>query len=290
MAAVRVIAEKRAKGATGKLVAAESAVGQARVSLLDEAARALFGDGFRIVPQFELPASAQAEFGKSLAAARSGDTMKYLRDTLKIPAPLDEWLYGIARVREPIRQAETVTFFAEAFGSAPPQFEALQFPFKPDDRWLGLDFPEDYEIDRARLLYTVHFTTPPAAAFRGLLIDEWTETIPGIRREAGVATETVHTETTGVAFHFDRPNAEAPQALLLVTPASWSGKWEWEDVLGALDWALDLARLRAMEPEKIADPDLAQLLPAAVMAAARREVSISAVLATNVRVTEFMRT
>jgi hypothetical protein len=291
VAAVRAIAMKRAATAAAKRTAADSAAGETRVNLLDETAKALFGEGFRIVPQFELPPQARAEFDNALAATRAGETFKYLTDTLKVPFPLDEWLYGIARVREPMRHAETATVLAEAFGAAPPRLEALQFPFRPGDFWLGLDFPKDYDIDRARLLYTAHFATPPAnaSAFRGLLIDEWSEVIPGIRREAGVTEENVHTQSTGVSFHFDRPNAEAPQSLLLVTPASWSGKWQWEDVVGALDWAWDLARLRAVEPEKIDDPNLSHLLPATVMAAAAREVTISAVLAANVNVAKFLR-
>lgn len=77
--------------------------------------------------------------------------------------------------------------------------------------------------------------------------------------------------------------------MLLVTPASWSGKWEWEDVTGALEWTFDLTRLRAVEPDKIHDPALSHLLPAAVMAAAAREVTISAVLAANVDVPKFLR-
>lgn len=289
VAAVREIAIKRAATAALKLTTAQNAAGEARVNLLDEAAKALFGEGFRIVPQFELPAQTRAEFDHALAAARAGETFKYLTDTLKTPFPLDEWLYGVARVREPMRHAETATILAEAFGVAMPRLEALQFPFRPGDSWLGLDFPKDYDIDRARLLYTAHFAAPPARAFRGLLIDEWTEVIPGIRREAGVGEENVHMQTTGVSFHFDRPNAEAPQSLLLVTPASWSGKWEWEDVTGALEWTFDLTRLRAVEPDKIHDPALSHLLPAAVMAAAAREVTISAVLAANVDVPKFLR-
>ena len=40
----------------------------------------------------------------------------------------------------------------------------------------------------------------------GLVLDEWTESVPA--KQA----------TTGVAFHFNRPNATAPQALLLAVP------------------------------------------------------------------------
>lgn len=289
MAAVCTIAKKRVAATSAKLQAAKSAAGEARVGLLDKAAKSLFGESFYIVPQFELPPQVRTEFDKALAATRAGETFRHLTDTLKVPFPLDEWLYGIARVREPMRHAESATILVEAFGAAKLQFEALQLPFKPGDFWLGLDFPKDYDLDRARLLYTAHFATPPTNLFRGLLIDEWSEVIPGIRREAGVAEESVHTQTTGVAFHFDRPSAEAPQSLLLVTPASWSGKWQWEDVVGALDWAWDLARLRAVEPEKINDPNFSQLFSAAVMAAAAREVTMSAVLAANVNVSKFLR-
>jgi hypothetical protein len=99
----------------------------------------------------------------------------------------------------------------------------------------------------------------------------------------------VHGHTTRVAFHFDRPNAEAPNAFLLVTPATWDGAWHWEDIVGALDSSWELLRLRAVEPEHLDDPALGQMLPATFMAAAPRDVTISAVLAANIGVARFMK-
>ena len=130
--------------------------------------------------------------------------------------------------------------------------QALQFPFRVDDAWLGLRFPETlpngdpFGIDGPRLLYTAHFApgaeivpAEPARRYCGLLIDEWSELIPAAE------------ETTGLTFHFDRPNSEAPQAILLVTPPTITGAWQWADLVDALRETLDLARLRAVEPAQL---------------------------------------
>jgi hypothetical protein len=140
-------------------------------------------------------------------------------------------------------------------------------------------------------LYTAHFEASITAggALCGLLVDEWTEVIPGIRREKDVKADDVHTQTTGVSFHFDRPNAEAPQSFLLVTPATWDGKWHWEDIVGALDWTWDMMRKRAVELTLMDDLVVGQLLPATVTAAAVRDVTISAVLAENIGVAKFVK-
>ena len=93
----------------------------------------------------------------------------------------------------------------------------------------------------------------------------------------------------GVAFHVDRPNAEAPQSLLLVTPAAWDGHWHWQDLFQALPDTLKLARLRAVEPAQIDASAYAQYLPATVMAASLRDVTIATVLASNIDFTRFMK-
>ena len=83
----------------------------------------------------------------------------------------------------------------------------------------------------------------PSAARCGLLLDDWAETIPAIE-----ADEPGPQHTTGVAFNFDRPSQEPPQAMLLLTPAQWDGAWSWEDVVHGVIDTFELARLRAVEP------------------------------------------
>ena len=136
---------------------------------------------------------------------------------------------------------------------------------------MALQFPPGTKLDFERLLYTVALTVPfsKSAPQCGLLVDEWSEIIPE------------ETLTTGVALHFDRPNSEAPQSLLLVTPSSFQGKWQWDDVLAALNETLDLAKRRVVEPAHIDATPYARFLPATLMAVTRNQLSISANLTAN---------
>ncbi|MDT5359570.1 MAG: hypothetical protein QOC69_1332, partial [Mycobacterium sp.] len=92
--------------------------------------------------------------------------------------------------------------------------------------------------------------TNPATTYSGLLLDEWIEVIPA------------DAATTGLAFHFDRPNSEAPQAILLATPPVYRGGWQWQDIVDTLHETLDFAQLRAVEPAQVDKSKLAPLLPA----------------------------
>jgi hypothetical protein len=174
----------------------------------------------------------------------------------------------VARVRERPRCLELVTLLGEALGALnEPTLHALQFPYRPDDAWLGLRFPDTaadggpFVLEEDKLLYSVHLgaaadmdATQPAKTYCGLMLDEWVEVIP------------TDQETTGLAFHYDRPNAEAPQALLLVTPSAQRGSWQWQDLVDALGETLDFARLRAVEPAALEQGALGPLLPAVVSA------------------------
>ena len=123
--------------------------------------------------------------------------------------------------------------------------------------------------DSDRLCYTAHYTVPFDKSARqcGLLLDEWTEVIPAASR------------TTGITFHFDRPSNEPPQAILLVTPASGTGSWQWDDLVGALNETLDLAKLRAVEPADVDQTPYSTLVPATITAATLYGISIVTSLA-----------
>jgi hypothetical protein len=150
----------------------------------------------------------------------------------------------------------------------------LQLPYGAGEPWLALEIPPDYQIDSDRLLYSADFAEPfdTTRPVCGLLVDEWTEVIPG--------TE----ETTGIAFHFDRPNAEPPQTWLLALPALHDGAWSWEELLGAVIDALDSAKLRALEPVHLDSTPYSWFLPATVSAYTYPEISISNNLLRNMRI------
>jgi hypothetical protein len=272
--------DRRSKAAKAKLdEAAAAAAGPARAAAVVEAAKALLGEDFLIVPEFGLRDAQGAEWQQAVAASTSGALLSHLSTQTQIELPVDEWLYGVARVRAPMRRLEQATVLAEGSGLAGPALVPMQLPHVAGEGWLGLDFPTGQTIEGERLLYTAQYSVPfnPAARQCGLLLDEWTEVVP------------LPATTTGLTFHYDQPNSEAPQSMLLVTPATWDGKWQWADLTTALDDTLALAKRRAVEPDQLDDTAYAPLLPATVMAATRRGISIGTLLATGSGVADHLK-
>jgi hypothetical protein len=248
----------------------------ARVRALENAAKALLGPDQRIFPEFELTASHGDELENALSASQSRDLFQYLenppepeRDPLDFPE--DTWLYGVARVREQMHAWEQTVMFTGALGRAEPQLRPMQLPFIPDDRWLALEFPPEQKLDTDRLLYTAHFAAVFNKAARqcGMLVDEWTEVIPA------------STVDTGITFHHDRPNCEAPQTMLLATPAQFRGRWQWQDLVDGIIQTVEFAKRRAIEPKHIDASPYAPFLPATVVATQVRQLTIALDYALN---------
>jgi hypothetical protein len=170
-----------------------------------------------------------------------------------------------------MKHLERIAILSEGFGAAAMKLEAFQTPYGPGDSWLGAEFPATQDLGPARLLYTAQLTAPWNASqpIYALLADEWVEGLPN------------ETETTGLAFHYDRPNAEPPQSMLLVVPPEITGSWRWDDLVDAVNETLDLAKQRAVEPAEIDQTAYARLLPATLFATAQKEITIVADLALN---------
>lgn len=255
----------------------------ARVEALRAAARTLLGDEFVLIPEFTLAPAREDEFEKAFAAGGGGDLLTHLTanpdEAERVDFPVDDWLYGLARVRDKMRAWEQVVMYSGAFGNAEPELTPVQLPFTTGDRWLGLKFPPDYKLDAERLLYTAHFANPfqKSVPQCGLLLDEWAEVIPSAQA------------TTGVTFHYDRPNCEPPQTMLLVTPADFTGHWRWDDLVDALNDTMALAKKRAVEPAHVEPTGYARFLPAAIMAATFSQLTISANLAINNNYVAFIK-
>lgn len=271
--------ERRLLDASAHLQEADdAALPVARVAAQLKAAQSLLGEDFRMVPEFELEASRALEFASAVSVAHSPAPFLHLTNppapAQPLDFPIDTWLHGVARVREKMHTWEEVVFMTAALGTSEPTLDALQFPLIPDDPWVGLDLAPGQQLTTDRLLYTAHFARPfdPTKRQCGLLLDEWTETIPGASAD------------TGIAFHLDRPNSEAAQAMLLITPSEFRGAWQWQDLVDALNETLDLAKRRAIEPKHIDGLPYAPFLPATVMASQARQLTIAANLALNNRI------
>jgi hypothetical protein len=259
--------------------AADAALALDAVAALEQTAQALLGEDFRVVPTFTLDAARASEFANAVAIAQSPAPFAHLTtpadaDAPALDFPVDTWLHGVARVREQMQAWEQVVLLADASGRPEPALTALQLPVIPGDAWVGLQLAPGQTLDTERLLYTAHFAVAfaPAAPLCGLLVDEWTETIPGGDVD------------TGLTFHHDRPNTEAPQTMLLVTPSRFTGAWQWNDLVDALHDTFELAKRRAIEPRHVDTTAYAPLLPATVMASQARQLTIAANLAFNNRV------
>lgn len=246
---------------------------------VQEAAKLLLGEDFQMIPSFVLRTEAADDLANAWNHSRSGELTRYLTDTIGREFPVDDWLHGVARVRERLGQWETVSFLSEAFRDNVPELTPLQLPHEAAASWFALEIPplppdsaKTRAIDSDRLLYTAHFATDfdKTKPICGLLFDEWTEVVPE------------ETETTGITFHHDRPNSEPPQCWLLVQPAVMDGEWSWNELVEAVNGTLDSARRRAIEPTHIASTIYSWLLPATYAAYTFPEISISNYLLRNV--------
>jgi hypothetical protein len=205
-----------------------------------DAARELFGRAFVIVPLFQFH---QPEQTTELNLAAAGSAVA---DAVEV----EEWLHSVARVRPAVADVTWSMAVAEWLSAPIADPVVIQLPRQAGVPWIGGEFgaalPEGEWLAVVALSSAVGFSGPQS----GLVLDEWTENVPA------------EDATTGVAFHFNRPNATAPQALLLAVPPVLRGNWQWEELKGCVREALELAKLRALEPDSLTTGGYFQGLPA----------------------------
>ena len=136
--------------------------------------------------------------------------------------------------------------YSEALSSSTPLTPVVaQLPVVAGDVWAGLPLKSGGKpADRLSLVAVGALQGATAA----LVIDEWTETIPSA------------TETTGLTFNVNDPTARAPQAILLGVQPDTSPSWTIDSVEGTVLDAIDLAQLRAVDPDFLGD--VGHFLPA----------------------------
>lgn len=210
--------------------------------------KAVMGEAFPVLPTFHLGAYATESAASLVARSEllAGDDLA-----------ICGWLPKLGCVHETTGLLSDALTAAEAMGL--PQdgndFRLLQTSAqidKPVQRWGAL--PPD-PTDDLRGVVAVVAHAPGALAslgttdtMAGLFVDEWMESIP--------ATQ----ETTGLGFHFDAPGARAPQSMLLAVPHDKAlSNWTLDALLGVVDEALALSRLRAVRPADL--KGLGLLLP-----------------------------
>lgn len=204
-----------------------------------EAARALLGTDFVLVPLFQFPTPQGGELAQAAAAPAVTD-----------PHVLDDWIHSVSRVRAPVGDLNWAMAAARWNGLPIGDPLVLQLPFQAGAPWIGASYSTDLPSAECLSLVVVNSAMLGNALQCGLLIDDWTETVP------------TRKETTGVSFNLNRPNATAPQAILVAVPPVVGGNWAWNDLIASVHEALDLARMRAVEPDTLIGRKAGESAPA----------------------------
>jgi hypothetical protein len=134
-----------------------------------------------------------------------------------------------------------------------PGLKVWQLPYNKNERWLGVPHSTPQSGNKTSLVVESQDAVNNTDAFCGLLIDEWVETIPSKE------------ETTGIAFNYNKPNAEPPQALLLAVPSDpSSGEWGLPEIARSVLYALKLSAIRGIDQDALTQSAWRAFLPAVV--------------------------
>ncbi|MVM41363.1 hypothetical protein GO730_32865 [Spirosoma sp. HMF3257] len=215
---------------------------------LVQVARLVAGDDLIVLPQFTLP--------------NQPDIQATLNDTTLLQQAgefgVEEWLQGVAVVRETPRQYQMLCNLREALSApaASRSLRILQLPFLAEggNSWVGARLPAGFIVPEnvVSLALELPGSFVPTQLVSGMLLDTWREKIP----QADL--------TAGLSINYDQPNNEAPQTLLLAVAPDQSGQWQLNSLFGAVIETIDLARKRLVDSEMIQATWLNQFLPAVV--------------------------
>jgi hypothetical protein len=258
--------EREMRRKVERVSALEAAFGRATATLTEQRDHDLarlalvFGQDFPILPRFS-PAN-PGELAQAFAASQEvqgGD-----------PQQAVHWLRRMTRVRPGAATLGDAFLYADALnGTDLLDLRVGQLPFQAGDRWIALPTDESHppEANRLSLVAQLPEVFDALGPLAGLMVDEWVETLPS------------STETTGVTFHFDQPDARAPNAILLVVPPDLSRPWDLETLEKILVETLELAKVRAVDTEALAQ--LGQFLPALFFASNVRGETVTTDFARN---------
>jgi hypothetical protein len=201
---------------------------------------AILGAGQLVIPHFSVPdlAGLQSSFAQSSAMSASD------------PMAPQRWLLQLSHVRPGPMRLDLALGATALLGAPDAPLTLAQLPPMANDRWLGLPLDPAHPPTQGRVaLAAVAIGNPTTATtFAGLMIDEFLERIP------------LPNTSAGVAFHFDEPDARAPQALLLAVCPDGRANWDLDLLNTILQETLELAGIRGVDLDSLGEAG--QILPA----------------------------
>jgi hypothetical protein len=203
--------------------------------------RIIFGKAFVVLARF--------------TPANSAELERALADSAKVqggdPIVSTTWFQRMARVRDGVARLHAALSYAEALKTGEKLALTIgQLPYDANDRWVGLPLQAGQSLPGGKLSIAVQSAAPldVRQPLAGLLIDEWVEVVPSAQ------------ETTGISFQYDQPNATPPQTILIAVPPELDLPWTIWSLQQVLLETLDLARIRAVDPDAL--DEVGHYLPA----------------------------
>ncbi len=223
-------------------------------------AQAILGSGFIVVPL--IIGTAALGFVQSSADWQSkvngadpnalAALVQQLTHVRPAVAALDLFRSGLAVVNQ-----ERIVDFTLAQVSHDPSVPWLALPGPPHDAG---SWPPTWAGRVSLMAWNPTPLPPDTPSIFGLVVDEWTERIPS------------KSEKAAIAFHYEAPLSQAPQAILVATaqaPVQAAGAdpittWNYQTMLQILQDTLALTRARVTDPTTVNAPvpGLSQLLMA----------------------------
>jgi len=167
---------------------------------------------------------------------------------------LADWVRRVGSVRPSARTWHELLLLSGASSGRACPLTASQSPLvDAGEAWIGGMFPAT-KRPAARQHVACHVPSPLPAdgPLAGIVFDEWVEILPGSDALAETKLEgeeplSAESELTGLSFHFDRPDAKAPQAILVAVPPNTERGWTEDGLALVVRDTLDLAKLRAVD-------------------------------------------
>ena len=147
------------------------------------------------------------------------------------------WLTGVSKVHGGVAAWQEALRCAESTRSTTLYAIRLQQTDIGRPGWAAFEAPAP-GVGSATCLVNTGVHIDAGGVISGMLIESWTESIPG------------SDVTTGVAVHFDSPTSRAPQTILLAT-APPDESWDRDLLRDTLKQTLEFAQQRAVGPETL---------------------------------------
>jgi hypothetical protein len=216
--------------------------------LVEQVKKILNHNSFLILPPFSMPS----------------ESFKQLKTSAKMNTKVLKWIEKASYVRPRLRFLEEIITYNQILESANFSFYCDETKFRQSADLLA---ENKKEVNPLSMILAISTATgeqedsDPPPSLAGVVADEWTDKIVS------------KVQDTYVTFHYDAPNTEAPQCLLLAVSPNDLHTWNEENIFKVILETLEIVKLRAVDYRSLRE--LRHFLPAMVLNSHGEDVFIN---------------